>query len=63
MSEKQYAFPFVPGPTSVAADVLAAFSKDYPSADCEENFFLAYEDCASKLKSLRKFARAYLMPQ
>ena len=37
-----YRVPMVPGPTSVPAEVLAAYQVDYASADLEEEFFRLY---------------------
>ena len=46
---KTYLIPLVPGPTRVADEVLAAYQKDYGSADLEPDFFNLYDDTQNKL--------------
>ena len=52
----QHRIPMVPGPTRVAADVLKAYSQDYPSADIEESFFQEYTRCVNGLKQIGRFS-------
>ena len=47
-----YPTPLVPGPVTIAAEVLAAYAVDYGSADLEEDFFALYETCAAGLQQI-----------
>lgn len=51
---RTYRVPMVPGPTSVPADVLAAYQVDYASADTEEEFFALYDRVQSQLRRILK---------
>jgi aspartate aminotransferase-like enzyme len=45
---KSYRIPMVPGPTTVASEVLTAYTMDYGSGDLEEEFYQLYaqtQDC------------------
>ncbi|MHB1134510.1 MAG: pyridoxal-phosphate-dependent aminotransferase family protein [Chloroflexota bacterium] len=47
-----YRVPMVPGPTSVPADVLAAYTVDYGASDLEEEFFSLYAATEARLQRL-----------
>ncbi|MDZ7373804.1 MAG: alanine--glyoxylate aminotransferase family protein [candidate division KSB1 bacterium] len=47
-----YPIPMVPGPTSVADEVLEAYTKDYGSADLEPEYYALYEATERQLQEL-----------
>ena len=47
-----YRIPMVPGPTSVAAEVLAAYQKNYGSPDLEPEYYELYERTEKQLQEL-----------
>ncbi len=49
---RTYEIPLVPGPTSVPAEVLAAYACDYGSADLEEEFFELYASAERRLQAI-----------
>lgn len=49
---EQYRIPLVPGPVSIADDVLAAYRVNYGSSDLEEEFFALYSECEAGLQQL-----------
>lgn len=49
---EMYTVPLVPGPVSVPQAVLAAYAKDFGSADSEPEFFALYESCERSLQAL-----------
>ncbi len=49
---RTYRVPMVPGPTSVPAEVLAAYQVDFGSSDVEEEFFLLYGQVQDQLRRI-----------
>ena len=47
-----YRIPMIPGPTSVAAEVLAAYQKNYGSPDLEPEYYELYERTEKQLQEL-----------
>jgi len=47
-----YPIPMVPGPTSVAQEVLNAYTRDYGSADLEPEYYALYEATQRQLQEL-----------
>ncbi len=47
-----YPIPLVPGPTSVAPEVLAAYQKNYGSPDLEPEYYELYEKTEKQLQQL-----------
>jgi aspartate aminotransferase-like enzyme len=51
---KIYDIPLVPGPVRVPKEVLAAYGRDYPSADLEPEFVELYRDTAGMLGQIMR---------
>ena len=49
---QSYRVPMVPGPTSVPAEVLAAYGLDYAASDLEDEFFALYANTQARLQRL-----------
>lgn len=49
---RSYRIPMVPGPTSVPAEVLAAYQFDYAASDLEEEFFQQYGRVEEQLRRI-----------
>jgi aspartate aminotransferase-like enzyme len=49
---RAYRIPMVPGPTTVASDVLMAYTVDYGSGDLEEEFYELYAETQRCLQTL-----------
>ena len=47
-----YRIPLVPGPVSIAPNVLDARHADYGSSDLEEDFFRLYSECEAGLRQI-----------
>ncbi|MEJ5358404.1 MAG: aminotransferase class V-fold PLP-dependent enzyme [Desulfobacterales bacterium] len=47
-----YPLPLVPGPVRVRPEVLAAYGRDFGSADLEEEFFALYAETAARLQAV-----------
>lgn len=51
---KTYRLPLLPGPTTVAQEVLSAYHADYGSADIEAEFFSLYENTQANLQKIMR---------
>lgn len=49
---RSYRIPMVPGPTSVPADILAAYGFDYGSGDLEQEYFELYGETQRQLQAI-----------
>ncbi len=58
-----YPLPLVPGPVRVRPEVLAAYGRDFGSADLEEEFFALYAETAARLQRILQTRAAVVVLQ